>query len=111
MLKTDKVNAMKYIFIPAVFFASVVMTGCASGSDVVSKEEFDRVSDGMSYSQVSSIIGDSGTESSSGTMEGVPGVMPTITTKMYTWQNSDGSNMNAMFQNDRLITKAQAGLK
>ena len=30
---------------------------------------------------------------------------------MYMWQNSDGSNMNAMFQNDKLVNKAQFGLK
>jgi hypothetical protein len=30
---------------------------------------------------------------------------------MYAWQNADGSNMNAMFQNDRLISKAQFGLR
>jgi hypothetical protein len=65
----------------------------------------------MSYSQVVFIIGEGGTESSSSTMEGVPGVMPSITTKLYMWQNSDGSNMNAIFQNDKLTTKAQFGLK
>lgn len=91
--------------------ASVFIAGCASGSDVVSKSQFDQISDGMSYSQVTSIIGNGGTESSSGTMQGVPGVMPSITTKLYSWQNSDGSNMNAMFQNDKLINKAQFGLK
>ena len=30
---------------------------------------------------------------------------------MYVWQNSDASNMNATFQNDRLFTKAQLYLK
>jgi len=33
------------------------------------------------------------------------------TTVMYQWQNDDGSNMTAMFQNDRLVSKSQFGLK
>lgn len=102
---------MKWIYGVVAVLGSSLLAGCASGSDVVSKAEFDQISDGASYSQVVSIIGEEGTESSSGTMEGVPGVMPSITTKMYTWQNSDGSNMNAMFQNDKLVNKAQFGLK
>jgi hypothetical protein len=55
-------------------------------------------------------VGEDGTESSSNTMQGVPGVMETVVTKAYTWQNTDGSNMICMFQNDKMISKAQAGL-
>jgi hypothetical protein len=102
---------MKRVFGIAAVLVSALIAGCTSGSDVVSKSEFGQISDGMSYSQVVSIIGEEGSESSSGTMPGVPGVMESITTKMYTWQNSDGSNMNAMFQNDKLMNKAQFGLK
>jgi len=29
----------------------------------------------------------------------------------YRWQNADGSIMNAMFQENKLVTKAQSGLK
>ena len=100
----------RFLIMTTVLLATV-MTGCSSGSNVVSKAEYNQIENGMSYSQVVSIIGDGGTESSSGTIEGVPGVMPSITTKLYMWQNSDGSNMNAIFQNDKLTTKAQFGLK
>jgi hypothetical protein len=31
--------------------------------------------------------------------------------EMYSWTNSDGSNMNVMLQNDRVVSKAQFGLK
>jgi hypothetical protein len=34
-----------------------------------------------------------------------------IKTVMYSWQNPDGSNMNAMFQDDKLVSKAQFMLK
>jgi len=33
------------------------------------------------------------------------------TTDVYQWVNPDGSNMSATFQNGKLISKAQAGLK
>lgn len=102
---------MKKFSYIALLLISILLTGCASGSDVVTRSEYDQISYGMSYSQVASIIGYEGIQTSGGTMDGVPGVMPSITTEMYMWQNSDGSNMNAMFQNDALVNKAQFGLK
>ena len=78
---------------------------------VVNKAHYDRIREGMSYLEVIRIIGAEGVELSSNKIDGVPGVMPSISTKMYMWQNSNGSNMNAMFQNDRLVQKAQFGLE
>ena len=57
----------------------------------------------MSYKEVVSIIGAPGEEMSRVTISDV-------TTVMYSWTNSDFSNMNAMFQNDKLVSKAQFGL-
>lgn len=85
------------------------LSGCSSNK-VVTMDEFSEISNGMSYSQVVSIVGESGTENSSTTMPAVPGVMGQLETKSYMWQNADGSNMICMFQNDSLISKAQAGL-
>ncbi len=59
---------------------------------VVSMDEYEKISTGMSYSEVIDIIS-SGKEISRSDMAG-------YTTVMYMWQNDDGSNMNAMFQND-----------
>ena len=71
---------------------------------VVSMAEYNQIRSGMSYSQVTDIIGD-GTEMSRSDMAG-------YTTVMYSWENPSGfGNMNAMFQNDRLIQKAQFGLE
>ena len=70
---------------------------------VVTAEEFARIKDGMSYKEVVSIIGAPGEEMSRVTISDV-------TTVMYSWTNSDFSNMNAMFQNDKLVSKAQFGL-
>lgn len=77
---------------------------------VVSKSDFDRIRHGMSYWEVVGIIGTSGEEISSNKIDGVPSVMESIHTVMYMWKNRDGSNMNAIFQNDKLIQKAQFGL-
>jgi hypothetical protein len=66
---------------------------------------YNRLTDGMSYADAVRIIGKEGTEQSRSSMAG-------YVTVLYMWQSSDGlSNMNAMFQNDKLITRAQFGLK
>lgn len=71
---------------------------------LVSKSDYDRIEEGMSYAQTSKIIGAPGEELSRSDLAG-------YRTVMYSWKNSNGSNMNAMFQNDRLVTKAQFGLR
>lgn len=53
---------------------------------------------------VSGMIGSPGEEAARSSLAG-------YTTVMYSWKNANGSNMNAMFQNDRLVTKAQFGLR
>jgi len=78
---------------------------------VVTMHEYQRIQNGMSYRQVVSIIGQEGEEISRNFIEGAPGVMEDIETVMYQWQNTGGSNMNAMFQNDKLMQKAQFGLR
>ena len=74
-----------------------------SAPPVVTKAEYNQIREGMSYAEVRSIIGAPGEEQSRSDLAGT-------TTVMYSWMNSNGSNMNAMFQSDRLITKAQFGL-
>lgn len=77
----------------------------------VTKLKFNRIQNGMSYRDVVNILGASGEELSSNRIEGVPGVMKSVETAMYMWKNPDGSNMNAMFQNGKLMQKSQFGLK
>lgn len=91
-------------------FSSGSSTSSLSSAPTISLSQYNQIQPGMSYSQVVAIIGTSGTEMSSNRIEGVPGVMESIETVMYSWQNEDGSNMNAMFQNGSLISKAQFGL-
>jgi len=100
----------KYFCIAAILIATL-LTGCASGNDIVTLSEYNQISYGMSYSQVASIIGYEGIQTSGGTMDGIPGVMPSVTTEMYMWRNSDGSNLIVMFQNDALVNKTQTELE
>ena len=73
-------------------------------------EKCNKIQTGMSYQQVSEIMGNPGELGASTSMPAVPGVMAAIESKIYLWKNSDGSNMNVQFQNDKVIGKAQAGL-
>lgn len=73
-------------------------------SDTVTMAEYERVQIGMSYKQVKAIIGAPGEELSRTEIGGILAVM-------YMWQNKDSSNMNVMFQNDAVYSKAQFGLR
>lgn len=66
---------------------------------------FTQLKTGMTYEQVVKILGKEGTELSSNEIGGVK-------TVMYQWEGeSFGQNMNAMFQNGKLMSKSQFGLK
>jgi len=69
----------------------------------ITKAKYDQISAGMSYDQVREVLGESGEEMSRSEIAN-------ISTVMYIWKNPGGSNMNAMFQNDSLVQKAQFGL-
>ena len=75
---------------------------------VVTMAEYNQIQVGQSWAQVRMIIGVPGSEMSRSEMAG-------YTTVMYSWTNSNESNMNAMFQGKagtvpKLVTKAQFGL-
>jgi GYF domain 2 len=71
---------------------------------IVTQAQYDQILNDMTYEQVCAIIGTDGEELSRSNIAG-------ITTVMYSWTNANGSNMNAMFQSDRLVNKAQFGLR
>jgi Domain of Unknown Function with PDB structure (DUF3862) len=71
----------------------------------VTLKQYQQLQTGMSYSQVRSILGCEGSEMSKVDMAGYK-------TVMYMWQgDSVGASMNVMLQNDRLVSKAQFGLR
>ena len=70
----------------------------------MTKAMYLQISEGMSYHQVARIIGAPGEEMSRSILAGYTNVM-------YQWVNNDYSGMNAIFQNGRLVTKEQFGLR
>lgn len=65
---------------------------------------YERLQTGITYAQACELLGKTGTETSRIEMTGYVIVM-------YSWQGNGLANMNAMFQNDKLISKAQFGLR
>lgn len=74
------------------------------GEQFVTFEKYQKIENGMTYDQVKQIIGHEGEELSQNEIAG-------IKTIMYQWVNKNGSNMNAMFQNDDVVQKSQFRLK
>lgn len=65
---------------------------------------YNRVKTGMTFDQVTEIIGKPSQEMSRNELAGTE-------TVMYSWEGNLGANMNAMFQNNKLVQKAQFGLR
>jgi hypothetical protein len=94
-----------YILVTILIFGGICLYATTINSNsTVTMAKFNQIQTGMSYQQVVKLIGEQGEEISRSDLAG-------LTTIMYMWKNSDGSNMNTMFQNDQLIAKAQFGLK
>lgn len=70
----------------------------------VSMKAFLTLRDGMSYDEVREIVGVSGMARSGYVRDGAHYTM-------YSWENEDGSNMNVIFRDEQLLSKAQFGLK
>ncbi|MBE6722931.1 MAG: DUF3862 domain-containing protein [Ruminococcaceae bacterium] len=73
-------------------------------SQVMNLSNFQKIQTGMSYKQVSALVGE-GTVMSQSEYDGTK-------TVIYEWYGagSTGANANAMFQNDKLVSKSQFGL-
>jgi len=89
---------------PKVFRIALLEVGRSLPLRPVSFAKYDAIKSGMTYEEAISVLGASGEELSRSEIAGNVSVM-------YAWKNSDGSNMNALFQNGKLISKAQFGLK
>lgn len=80
------------------------VTSPARRSDQITMAQYNQIQPGMSYSEVVAILGRDGEEMSSSDVAG-------IRTILYGWSNRSGANMNAMFQQDAMVQKAQFGLR
>ena len=86
---------------------AAVSTGAVAQSTncKVSLAQYQSLATGMSYSRAVAVLGCEGSELSRMDMAG-------FRTVMFMWQgNSLAANMNAMFQNDALVSRAQFGLR
>lgn len=75
----------------------------AADKPALTMDGYNRVKTGMTFDQVTAIVGKPSQEMSRNEIAGTE-------TVMYMWQGSFGANMNAMFQDGKLIQKAQFGL-
>ncbi len=99
---------MKKTRIAVLVLAVALLLSACGGvkSELITMEEYNSLKEGMSYKEVVDIIGSEGEEVSSNNIAG-------YSTVAYSWEGhgSVGANANVMFQNDKLVSKAQAGLK
>jgi hypothetical protein len=75
-----------------------------SSTDLVTMAEFNEIETGMTWEEVVAIAGQPTEELSRNKIAD-------IETVMYQWTNPFGPNMNVMFQNGKVVQKAQFGLK
>lgn len=75
----------------------------------ISLEEFYQITTGMTYTEVTSLIGSPGEMLSSTDA----GLGPEHITELWSWdgEGSQGANANVMFQGGKVISKAQSGLE
>ncbi|MNC31207.1 hypothetical protein D3C75_795210 [compost metagenome] len=77
----------------------------------MSKAEFDKLESGMTYDEATVIIGGPGTVLSESGKKGGTGLEIHTVMYQYEGEGSLGANANLMFQDEKLINKAQFGLK
>lgn len=113
----------RIITVILILSLSVFICGCGNsnkfikGTDAdiinsqatISLEEFEKIETGMSYTEVCDIIGGEGTLGSNVDI----GMGEEYKTEIYQWtgDGSIGANANVTFQGDKVISKAQIGLK
>lgn len=81
----------------------ILLTGCTSGENKITKDMYEKIEAGMTIDEVESVLG-KGEETAKTEAAG-------ITIVNYQWTNSDGSNIQIIFQEGKVNTIAQAGLK
>lgn len=105
------------IFGTAIATGLITTSGCSNTTEsheatgksvVITKAEFDQIQNGMTTKQVFDIIGGKGEVMSEAGEKDKPGYTILYT---YNGKGSTGANANFTFQDDKLMAKAQFGLK
>ncbi len=109
-----KPNGCLVAIVVIIVFAIIGMlslNGMSGGDDnkYISMDEFNQINQGMTYEEVSEIIGSEGELVS----EVDIGMGEQYRTVIYTWYGDgvSGANANFTFQGDKLVSKAQIGLR
>ena len=102
---------------PRIILLSIVMTltlgllpGCGARSTAsintpgATIAKFDAITTGMSYPDVTTLMGSSGEELSRSDLGG-------FVTIVFSWKNADGSSISVTFENGAVFTKTQSGLR
>ena len=87
-----------------IALATALAGPALAASCELSLAKYSALQTGMSIAEAEAILGCPGEEMSRSDMAG-------YTTIMLMWQGGLMQNMNAIFQNDELVTKAQFGLR
>jgi hypothetical protein len=82
---------------------AVLPQSIESPAPVVTRAEFDQLRDDMSYEDAARVIG------APGELQGITEIAG-YKTLTYSWMNGNGSNVSAMFQDGRLVSKSRFGL-
>lgn len=120
MMKTKKNHVGLYIFL--CFFIFVCITGAivlntsntidnhsaSKNDEYITLDEFNQIQTGMTYEEVTNIIGSGGTLTSDVSIGDEK-----YHTQIYSWYGNTitGANANVTFQNGKVVGKAQVGLK
>lgn len=112
--ETGKKNAMKYLtlagvaFIVTVIFVIIIASsGGSRANSGFTYENFLKIQNGMPYTEVCDILGSRGVLQSCTEVEG-------YSLTMYCWEKNDGfsyANIVVAFENDKVTSKTQVGLK
>ena len=89
---------------PARSTAPFVLAPFSRAPELITLAKFNQLQQGISYQEAVRVMGKEGTVMSESEIAN-------IYTVMYSWQSNGIGNMNAVFQNGRMISKAQFGLK
>jgi hypothetical protein len=96
---------MKAFVVAAAAIAACCSQALAETECEVTMAQYGQLREGMSYAAAVSVLGCEGEETASSETMGIRMVM-------YTWYGTTlMGNMNAMFQDGRMVSKAQMGLE
>lgn len=84
--------------------------GGRDASPTITYAEFSGIRTGMYLSEVVALVGHPGQQASYSEVPPIEGLTSRIIHTAQQWENADGSNALVMFENGKVISKAQAGL-